>query len=143
MAVRKPTERLMTLLNGSVAREMQVSIQYMWQHVLWKGVKGYSTRDAFKTIAITEMKHAEMIAERLVYLGGKPTVTPSPITIGNDLKGMLAQDIKDEEDAIKLYNEVIETADKENDVVTAQLFREILSDEEGHHDTFTSINEEV
>ncbi len=51
------------------------------------------------------MKHAEVIAERLVYLGGKPTTKPAPVFIGESLKEMISQNAKDEENAIKLYKQ--------------------------------------
>jgi glycosyltransferase involved in cell wall biosynthesis len=82
------------MLNNAIAREIQVSIQYMWQHVQWQGVKGYATKDAFEDIAKQEMKHAEMIAERLWYLSdGKvaPTTKPDPINVGKVLKEMASQ----------------------------------------------------
>ncbi|MEM3615729.1 MAG: ferritin-like domain-containing protein, partial [Candidatus Methanomethylicia archaeon] len=66
------SKELLELLNEAVASEMQVSIQYMWQHVQWSGIKGLAVKDTLKSIAIQEMKHAERIAERLFYLGGKP-----------------------------------------------------------------------
>ena len=56
---------------------------------------------------------------------------------------MISQDVKDEENAIKLYRKIIEIAEKEGDVTTARIFREILRDEEEHHDTFTSLLEEM
>ncbi len=135
------SKELLELLNEAVARELQVSIQYMWQHVLWKGVEGYAVKDAFKEIAIQEMKHAEDIAERLAYLGGTPTTKPAPIFVGNNLKEMLEQDKKDEESAIELYKKIIRKAQDEDDFTTARLFRKILMDEEEHHDVFTSLLE--
>ena len=89
------------------------------------------------------MKHAEKIAERLNYLGGVPTTKSAPINVGNSLKEMLEQDIKDEEGAIKLYKEIVKKARDEGDVVTARIFEEILEDEEEHHDTFTTLMEEL
>ena len=80
-------------------------------------------KDELKSIAITEMKHAESIAERLAYLGGTPTAKPDPIFVGETLEEMLQKDKKDE------------TAE--------QLFRGILADEEEHHDTFFSLLEEI
>jgi bacterioferritin len=136
------SKKLLEMLNGAIAREIQVAIQYMWQHVQWIGVKGYATKDAFESIAIQEMKHAESIAERLFYLGGIPTTKPEPINVGKSLKEMLAQDVKDEEKAIVMYKQIIELARKELDETTAFLFMEILKDEEDHHDTFTTILEE-
>ncbi|HID16703.1 TPA: ferritin [Candidatus Bathyarchaeota archaeon] len=137
------SKELLDLLNESIARELQVSIQYMWQHVLWKGVKGLAVKDELRKIAIIEMKHAEEIAERLAYLGGEPTTQPKPIFVGKELKEMIERDKKDEEGAIELYKGIIETALKEKDVTTARIFRRILEDEEGHHDTFTSLLEEI
>lgn len=64
------------LLNKAIARELQVSIQYMWQHVLWRGVSAFSVKDELKSMALAEMRHAEKIAERLVYLGGTSTIKP-------------------------------------------------------------------
>jgi bacterioferritin len=142
MAARKTSE-LLDLLNQAIAREIQVSVQYMWQHVLWKGVKGFAVKDALKKIAIEEMKHAEAIAERLNYLGGVPTTKPSPIFVGNTLKEMIEQDRKDEEGAIALYKRIIDAAGKEGDFVTSHMFREILTAEEEHHDVFCTLLEEI
>jgi bacterioferritin len=137
------SKKLLNLLNDAIARELQVAIQYMWQHVQWRGVKGFAVKDELEKIAITEMKHAEAIAERLVYLGGTPTTKPTEIVVGKNLKEMIKRDIKDEENAIKLYRQIIEQARKEEDETTVRLFRSILSDEEEHHDTFTTLFEDI
>jgi bacterioferritin len=141
MASKKPSAELLDLLNQAIAREIQVSVQYMWQHVLWKGVKGYAVKDAFKTTAIAEMKHAEAIAERLNYLGGIPTTKPTPIFIGTTLREMIETDKKDEEAAISMYKKILLAARKEGDETTEFLFTRILADEEEHHDLFTSLLE--
>jgi len=130
-------------MNKGIARELQVSIQYMWQHVQWSGVKGFAVHDEFKKIGIVEMKHAEKIAERLFYLGEKPTTKPGNVIVGDNLKEMLESDIKSEDEAIKLYKEIIGVAEKEGDVTTAHMFRSILEEEEEHQDTFTTLIEEV
>lgn len=137
------SKELLDLLNNAIASEMQVSIQYMWQHVQWKGIKGFTVQEELKSIAITEMKHAETIAERLVYLGGKPTTQPTPIFVGENLKEMIERDRTDEENAIKFYKKIIGVATKEGDITTAEIFRSILKDEEEHHDFFTSLLEEM
>jgi len=139
----KVSERLKSLLNDAIAREIAVSVQYMWQHVQVMGVKAVAVNDVFKKTAITEMKHAEKIAERLWYLTGTPVTKPAPIAVGKSLKEFLELDAKAEEDAIKLYKEIIKIAESEGDVTTAFIFREILEDEEEHHDTFTTMLEEV
>ncbi len=139
----KTSKELLDLLNQSIARELQVAVQYMWQHVQWSGVKGFAVQSELKSIAIAEMKHAEAIAERLYYLGGIPTTKPSPIFVGKTLKEMIEQDTKDEAGAIKLYKQVAELARNEGDETTNRLFREILQQEEDHHDTFTTLLEEI
>lgn len=135
--------QLLEMLNKAIARELQVAIQYMWQHVMWRGIKGFAAKDAFEEIAVEEMKHAEKIAERLFYLGGIPTTKPEPINVGNTLKEMVEQDAKDEEGAIAMYKQINDMALKEGDVTTAHMFRDILEQEEDHHDTFTTLLEEI
>ncbi len=139
----KASKELLGLLNDAIAREIQVSIQYMWQHVQWGGVKGFAVKDELESIAKVEMKHAEKIAERLYYLGGTPTTKPTPIFVGRTLKEMIARDVKDEENAIQMYRKIIALARKEGDEVTNLMFRHILEDEEDHHDTFTTLMEEI
>lgn len=141
--MKKSSKEMLDLLNQAIAREIQVSIQYMWQHVLWKGVKGYAVKDGFRNIAIEEMKHAEIIAERLNYLGGVPTTKPAPIFVGDSLAEQIENDVKAEVEAIDMYKKIIDLAKKEHDDVTEELFRKILTDEEDHHDTFTTLLEEV
>jgi len=135
------SKKLMDLLNKGIARELQVSIQYMWQHVLAKGIESVAVEDVFREIAITEMKHAEEIAKRLAYLGGAPTTKPNPIFVGGSLKEMLQTDVKAEEEAIALYKQTIKVAGEEGDSTTRRLFEEILGQEEEHHDTFTKLLE--
>jgi len=139
----KVSASLLDLLNEAIARELQVSIQYMWQHVQWGGVRGFAVQSELKSIAVTEMKHAEAIAERLYYLGGIPTTKPNPILVGESLKEMIMRDVKDEENAISLYKKIVEQARKEGDETTNRLFREILQQEEDHHDTFTTLLEDL
>lgn len=128
-------------LNMAIAMELQVSIQYMWQHVSIRGINSESVGGVFKQFAITEMKHAEAIAERLDYLGGALTTKPTPIDVGKSAREMLEIDKKAEEGAIKLYGEIIALAVKEGDVVTRKLFESILAEEEGHHNTFSTLLE--
>jgi bacterioferritin len=141
--VVKVSDELKEMLNKAIAREIQVSVQYMWQHVQVMGVKGMAVQEKFKQTAIVEMKHAEKIAERLWYLRGTPTIKPSAIEVGKSLKEFLELDTKAEVEAIEMYRQIIEMATKEKDVTTAFLFKEILEDEEEHHDLFTSMLEEV
>ena len=135
------SQKLKDMLNAAIAREIQVSIQYMWQHVQWMGVDHYAVSDKFKEIAVDEMKHAEKVAERLWYLGGVPTTKPSTIKVGEDLWEMVDLDIKAELDAIKLYKDIEKVADAEGDPTTRFIFEGILEQEEDHHDFFISLKE--
>ena len=130
------SEKLLDYLNKAIARELQVSIQYMWQHVQVNGTDGAIVEGIFRKIAIVEMKHAERLAERLDYLNGVPSTAPEPIFVGGNLIEMLTQDQRDEEDAIELYKEAIQFAAKEGDYTTRRLLEEILADEETHINTF-------
>jgi bacterioferritin len=141
--VTKVSSELKEMLNKAIAGELQATIQYMWQHVEIAGVKGIAVQDKFEETAIDEMKHAERVAERLWYLGGTPTTKPDPIEVGKSLKEYLELDIKAETDAIELYKRIVEQALKEGDITTAHMFREILEEEEEHHDLFTTMLEEV
>lgn len=136
------SKELKDMLNDAIAREIQVSVQYMWQHVLVRGINAESIGGIFKRIAIIEMKHAEAIAERLDYLGGVPTTKPTPIEVGKTAKDMLEIDKRAEEDAIELYKKIISLAEKEGDYVTKRLFEGILSDEENHHNQFSTLLED-
>ena len=115
----------------------------MWQHDQVIGVKGVAVRDVFQETAIAEMKHAEKIAERLWYLGATPTTKPAHIEVGNSLKEFIELDVKAEVEAVEMYKQIIELATKERAVTTAFIFKEILEDEEDHHDLFTTMLEEV
>ncbi|MGQ9587737.1 MAG: ferritin-like domain-containing protein [Thermoplasmata archaeon] len=137
------SQKLKDLLNVAIAREIQVSIQYMWQHVQWMGVEHFAVSDKFREIAVQEMKHAEKIAERLWYLEGVPTTKPSPIKVGSNLWEMVDLDIKAEEETIELYKKIEGVADAEKDPTTRFIFRSILEDEEDHHDFFTSLKEKA
>ena len=130
------SKKLLDLMNNGIARELKVSIQYMWQHILVTGIQGAVVEGIFKEIAIIEMKHAEEIAERLAYLGGNPTIKPDPIVVGTSLVEMLKLDEKAEEEAITLYKQTIKVAKDEGDSSTRRLFEKILAEEEEHIDTF-------
>lgn len=132
-------QRLLDILNRSIAREIQVSIQYMWQHVMAVGMKSPAIREIFEETAIDEMKHAEAFAERLDLLGGVPTTTPDPIKVGGTLREMIEFDLQAEVEAIELYKEAIRIAIDAKDPVTRLMYEEILETEEEHWKTFQDL----
>jgi len=137
--VQKASTALTDMLQQAIAREIQVSVQYMWQHIMAKGLESAGIADVFEDVAISEMKHAEKIAERIFYFDVIPTTKPDPIKVGGSLKEMLEVDATAEEEAIDLYKAIIKQAAAEGDSTTRLLFEQILADEEAHHDTFTTL----
>jgi bacterioferritin len=160
MASEGTVADLLDLLNRAIARELQVSIQYMFQHSMGTGLEDAASGKTpsakqtrfvashspywlpgttLKKIAIAEMRHAEAIAERVVQLGGEPTTQPSPITLGETVQEMLELDREQERGAIELYTQIIDLAGKESDDATRSLFQRILTDEGRHHRTFSDL----
>ena len=113
---------LLTLLNKAVARELQVSIQYMLQHTLLTSGKEF-LGTSLKKIAVTEMRHAEAVAERIVAWEEKPTTQPDPVVIGDSPTEMIEIDQEAEEGAIRLYTQIIDMAKKQGDEITVKLFQ--------------------
>ncbi len=137
--VQKASSKLTDMMQQAIAREIQVSVQYMWQHVMAKGLESAEIADVFEEVAMAEMKHAEKIAERIFYFGITPTTKPDPIKVGGTIEEMLKYDATAEEEAIDLYKKIINQASTEGDSTTRLLFEQILAAEEDHHDTFTTL----
>jgi bacterioferritin len=137
--VQKSSPKLTEMMNQAIAGELQAIVQYMWHHIMVKGMSASSLMEVFEDISVEEMKHAEKIAERLFYFDVVPTTKPNPIAVGGTTEQMLKADVKAEEEAITLYKDIIRQAVAEGDDTTERLFKEILDAEERHHDTFTTL----
>lgn len=130
-------QALIDTLNDLRSRELAVCMQYMRHHYLVTGPDGLALADEFKAVAITEMKHAEALAERIDFLGGDPTSKPAPFpTAATTLAEMAETDLASEEEAVDLYKAAVKQADEAGDVTTRRLLESILGDEEDHVDTF-------
>jgi bacterioferritin len=131
---------LIDTLNDLRARELAVVMQYMRHHYQVTGPEGLALADEFKAVAITEMKHAEELAERIEFLGGDPTTKPTQFATGQkSLAEMATADAASEEEAVELYKAAIAEAAEAGDVTTRKLLEDILGDEEGHLDTFNTM----
>jgi bacterioferritin len=97
---------------------------------------GYgSLQSAIKQRSIQEMKHAEKLIERILFLEGQPIVSNlGPISIGNKVEDMHKKDWLSEDDAIKKYNETIKLAAEVGDNGTKAILEDIIKDEESHID---------
>jgi bacterioferritin len=96
----------------------------------YKTLAGATTRRA-----IEEMKHAEKLMSRILFLEGEPDVQSLPkIVIGKDVKEQLTIGVKDETGAIFSYNEAAAICTKAGDNASADLLKSNLADEERHAD---------
>jgi len=97
---------------------------------------GYHRLSKFtKMQSIGEMKHAEQIIERILFLEGMPQMdVMGKITIGKDVAQQLKNDLALEKGAVVAYNHAIETCRKAGDNATADFLKVILIDEEEHVD---------
>ena len=84
--------------------------------------------------SIGEMKHAEELIERILFLDGTPSMLPLPLTIGSDVKAQLANDLALEVKAVGMYNASVKAARAAGDNASAELFERLLKDEEEHVD---------
>ncbi|MCZ7662664.1 MAG: ferritin-like domain-containing protein [Thermoleophilia bacterium] len=131
---------LIDTLNDLRARELAVIVQYMRHHYVLTGADGAALADEFKEVAITEMKHAEALGERIDFLGGDPTTKPSEIMKGGaTLSDAASIDLASEEEAVGLYRAAVKEADAAGDVTTRRLLEDILADEEGHMNEFRTM----
>jgi bacterioferritin len=127
------------MLTKGIALELHVSMKYMWQHILVKGLDGAVVEKLFRGIAIIEMKHAEELAGRLAFLNGVPPNKFDPVHLGVTLEEMLKEDEQAEEELVSLYKQAIQIASKEGDFATRRLLEAILADEENHLDKFSKL----
>ena len=130
------SKKLLQFLAKGIELELHASMKYMWQHILVKGLEGATVEKLFKDIAITQMKHAENLTKRMVFLNGVPPNKFDPVHAGVTLEEMLKEDEEAEEELVTLYNQAIQVARKEGDFSTGRLLEEILTDEEKHLNKF-------
>lgn len=131
----KATTAIIDGLNDALGDELAAISQYMVQAEMnerW----GYGRlHDTVRARATDEMRHAEMLIERILFLGGMPTLTkPVAIHIGTDVREQIANDLADEHTAFETYNKLGALAAAENDRGSEELFATILRDEEAHLD---------
>ena len=133
----EPNPRVIETLNGLLKAELTSINQYM-VHAEMAEDWGYETYGKTEErTAIDEMKHAEKLIARILFLGGKPVVTQmDEIRIGKDLPSMLANDRVLEQAGIDGYNQGIKVMTEEKDNGTKQLLESILEEEENHIDFF-------
>lgn len=133
----KTNEKVIEALNNLLKEELTAINQYM-VHAEMAEDWGYEVYgEVEEKTAIDEMKHAEKLIGRILFLGGRPIVSEmDKISIGKDLPSMLENDRALEQDAIDSYNAAIKVMVEEKDNGSKQLLENILEEEEGHIDYF-------
>jgi bacterioferritin len=140
----KGNDKIIDKLNALLADELTAINQYMvhsemcdnWGYeVLHKAVEGR---------AITEMRHAEKLIGRIIFLEGRPTVSVlNKISIGPDVETQLKNDWAAEHDAIASYNDGVRLAGELGDNGSRALLESILTDEEDHIDWIEAQLDEI
>jgi bacterioferritin len=140
----KGNAEIIELLNEALSEELTAINQYFLHSEMCENW-GYKKQSAAsKKQAIDEMKHAEALIERILFLEGKPNVSKyQKLTIGQTVPDMIANDLKLEVAAVALYNKIIEVATQKNDQGTAELLKKILKDEEAHVDGLEEMQDKI
>ena len=140
----KGNAQLLTALNGLLADELGAISQYM---VHTEMVENWGYEKLGKMIqarAVTEMKHAEKLIARILFLEGIPIVDKlSPIHIGSDVPKQFDNDHAAEIGAVKSYNATIKLAVEVSDNATKEILDSILNDEDGHVDEIEAQQDQI
>jgi bacterioferritin len=135
----KGDPKVIEQLNARLSEELAAISQYMVHSEMAEDWGYGKLHETVEKRAIDEMKHAEKLIGRILFLEGKPIVTNlTKIVIGEDIPQQIQNDTKGEADAIQAYNKTIQLAVAAGDNGTKELLDSILQDEEAHIDLLES-----
>ena len=135
----KGNDKVIAALNKALHEELVALSQYFIHAEMCENWKYDKLAKYIKKLSIVEMKHAEKLIERILFLEGTPNLAgPTQLKIGKTVKEQLENDLKAELDAVKSYNEAVKLSRAEGDNGSAELFLSNLKDEEGHADWLES-----
>jgi bacterioferritin len=139
MKTMKGNPKVIAVLNEALQEELLAINQYFLHAEMCENWKYEKLAKFIKKQSIDEMKHAEKLIERILFLDATPTVTgPAQLKVGKDVKEQIGNDLELELDAVRLYNGGIKVAREESDNATAEFLQGILKDEEEHVDWLES-----
>src|SRR4030042_1654883 len=140
----KGNEKLLTMLNKLLADELTAINQYMVHAEMCHNWGYEKLHENIQKRAITEMKHAEKLIERIIFLEGKPVVSQlNPIHIGAEVPKMMENDLAKEMGAVKGYNGGVKLAVEVGDNATREILEGILKDEDDHVDDIEEHRDEL
>jgi bacterioferritin len=140
----KGDPKVIGVLNALLARELTVVSQYM-VHAEMCDNWGYGKlHEALQKRAVNEMKHAESLIGRIIFLEGTPVVSElEKLHIGADVPKMFANDHEAELDAVKRYNAGILVCGEAKDFATRELLEHILDEEDAHVDSIEEAQDQM
>ena len=131
----KGNDKIIATLNELLADELTAINEYMVHSEMCANWGYEKLHKAIEKRAVDEMKHAEKLIARLLFLEGMPVVSKlNKITIGPDVEAQIKNDWSAEDGAVKAYNSAIRLAVEVGDNGTRELLESILKDEEDHID---------
>lgn len=140
----KGNPKLVEALNSLLADELTAINQYMVHSEICAGWGYGKLHELVEKRAIVEMKHAEKLIGRILFLEGIPIVSNlKAMHIGSDIPKQLANDHAAEEGAIAAYNAAIRLAGEVNDFATREILEHILNDEDGHIDQIEELQDQI
>jgi bacterioferritin len=140
----KGNKELIATLNSLLADELTAVNQYMVHSEMCANWGYEKLHKHFEKRAIDEMKHAETLVGRILFLEGTPIVSEyRKIAIGADVPKMLASDHAAEDGAVASYNKAIALAGKVADFATREILEKILNDEDGHIDGIEELQDQI
>jgi len=140
----KGNQKLVEALNSLLADELTAINQYMVHSEICAGWGYGKLHELVEKRAIVEMKHAEKLIGRILFLEGIPVVSNlKAMHIGSDIPKQLANDHAAEEGAIAAYNAAIRLAGEVNDFATREILEHILNDEDGHIDQIEELQDQI
>ena len=132
------------VLNKARAMELQAIYQYMNQHYNLDDMDFGEFAAKIKLIAIDEMRHAEMFAERIKELGGEPVTEPAgKVKKGQEVEDIFPFDAREEDTAITAYNQFLSVCQENSDSISVKLFETIIDDEQLHFNYFDNIKSHI
>ena len=139
-------DRAVAILNEALATELVCVLRYKYHYFMATGIHSQAVKEEFLEHANEEQEHADLIAERIKQLGGKPEMNPavfagnshSEYKEGETLIDMLKEDLIAERIAIESYRDMVRFFG-EKDPTTRRMLEEVLAKEEEHADDLTDL----
>ena len=131
----KGNPKVIAALNEALREELMAINQYFLHAEMCENWHYSKLSAHIRKESIDEMRHAEALIERILFLDGTPNLTePMRLTIGANVKAQIEGDLKLEVEAVAMYNRFVKLAQEEGDNASRELFERLLRDEETHVD---------